>query len=142
MYIILENLYKAVVDPKFDRDLFTLTDGGTVGIDWNLTPTGAGRPVKGDTRPILLLYPGISGETNNLYTLNVAWEAEKHGYVCGTVIFRGTNFVQITSGKLNSAVSWPDATEICDYVHNAYVLDKEGTKTRSLYAYGCSLGAQ
>ena len=142
-YILKEEATKSAFDMKFERDLITLSDGGTAGIDWNVEEDGGGRPAKDDKRPILLMYPGISGKVNNLYTMNMFWEAGKRGFKCGTVIFRGSDVegIPITSGKFASACAWGDATEITNWVVDRYV-KPEGTKTRNIYAYGCSLGAQ
>ena len=116
-----------------------MSDGGTVGIDWNMHPYGSGRPTDDDNKPILLLYPGISGCNNNLYTLNIGKEATLKGFTVGTVIFRGADIkgVPITSGKFSSVCAWEDGTEITSYVYNKYT-----KKRRNLYAYACSLGAQ
>jgi predicted alpha/beta-fold hydrolase len=60
---------------KFDRDLIKLKDGGTAGVDWNIDEDGSGRPKPNEKKPILLLYPGLSGGNKNLYTLSLARQA-------------------------------------------------------------------
>jgi hypothetical protein len=60
---------------EFDKEVLEVGDGGTVGIYWSVEGGGRGRPEGGDERPILLLYPGISGCHQNLYTLNIIYEA-------------------------------------------------------------------
>jgi len=86
--------------------------------------------------------PGLSGGNNNLYTISLLRSAQKKGFKCGTVLFRGSSGIPITSSKLSCSVSWFDAQAITEYCVKEYVVDKEtGKKTRNIYAYGCSLGA-
>ena len=141
--MLKETLTKVLVKLEYDRELLVLKDGGTVGVYWNVDGKGVGRPVIGDKRPILLLYPGISGCHKNLYTLCLVWEAWKHGFYCGTVVFVGAEVddLPMTGIRCNSAVAWDDATYITNHVHQKYCVH-EKQKTRKLYAYGVSLGAQ
>ena len=51
---------------KFERELFTLSDGGTIALDWVIDHEG-GIPKKGHTRPILCMFSGLAGGNDNLY---------------------------------------------------------------------------
>ena len=141
--MIKETLTKKLMKLDFDRELIVLKDGGTCAVYWNVDSSGAGRPIIGDEKPILLLYPGISGCHKNLYTLLLAWEAWKHGFVCGSMVFQGAEVddLPVTGQRVNSAVAWDDATHMTNYVHEKYCMHNK-QKTRNLYAYGVSLGAQ
>ena len=60
----------------------------------------------------------------------------------GTVYFRCSEGIPITSPKVNYAGAWEDLKHIIEYVNKKYVTDPEtGKKKTSLYAFGCSLGA-
>ena len=60
----------------------------------------------------------------------------------GTVYFRCSMGIPITSPRLNYSGSWDDMKVIVEYVHNKYVQDAQtGEKKTSLYVFGCSLGA-
>ena len=48
---------------KYDRELFKLSDGGTIALDWRSDE----HKLKRDTRPILCLVSGLSGGNDNLY---------------------------------------------------------------------------
>jgi hypothetical protein len=64
VYLIMETLHKLFGRYKFDRELFTAEDGGTMGIDWYVDSDGVGRPVykEGEKpKPILILVPGLGG---------------------------------------------------------------------------------
>ena len=64
------------------------------------------------------------------------------GYKVGTVYFRCSEGIPITSPKVNYAGAWDDLKCIIEYVDNKYVRDaRTGKKKTSLYAFGCSLGA-
>ena len=73
-YIVCEEFQKLFQPEKFDRETFTLEDGGTVGIDWACDKgSKIGRPQRSNSksRPILILLPGLGGASDNLYTVSV-----------------------------------------------------------------------
>lgn len=116
-----------------------------MGIQWYVSPDGSGRPTietSKPSKPILLLFPGLSGGTNNLYTHSLADAAIKKGFKCGVVLFRCSEDIPITSCRLTCAYSSADVTETVEHVYNAYVRDQKTKEicTR-LYVYGTSLGA-
>ena len=51
---------------KFERELFELSDGGTIALDWYVDHEG-GLPRKNSPRPILCCFAGLSGGNSNLY---------------------------------------------------------------------------
>lgn len=108
----------------FERELFILADGGTMGIEWykqtDSKITSPNSPVK----PILLLFPGLSGGTNNLYTHSLAKAALLKGFNCGVVLFRCAEDIPITSCKVTCAASVDDVTEAVEYVHSRHVVDQ------------------
>ena len=61
---------------QVDREIFLFKDGGMGGIEWHLNE-GKGRPVPGDKKPIILMYPGLSGGACNWYTMGLIFVAEK-----------------------------------------------------------------
>jgi predicted alpha/beta-fold hydrolase len=64
---------------KYDRELFRLSDGGTIALDWHIDEAG-GRPqpigeeyglsIK-STKPILCMISGLSGGNDNLYVYSM-----------------------------------------------------------------------
>ena len=90
----------------------------------------------------MLLFPGLSGGSNNLYTHTLAKAALAKGFNCGVVIFRCAEDIPITSGKLTCAASVDDVTETVEYVYNKHIKDAQTKEIRTrLYVYGTSLGA-
>ena len=67
-----EMIYKMLNPNEFKREIITLPDGGTIGLDWDGDiPDPADKPEK----PYLLICPGLGGDSQNLYSLMLMWEA-------------------------------------------------------------------
>ena len=58
----------------FKREELKLSDGGTVGIDWDGDIPSKDKPLE---KPLLILLPGLGGATNNLYTLSLLKQARE-----------------------------------------------------------------
>ena len=59
---------------KYDRELFTLKDGGTLALDWY---KGVPKPNDEDQRPILVCVSGLGGSTQASYIKNVIYEINR-----------------------------------------------------------------
>jgi predicted alpha/beta-fold hydrolase len=117
-----------------------------MAIDWSVDRDGTAFPVIDangrPTKPILLIFPGLSGGNNNLYTLSVMRKAQKEGYKCGTVIMRGCSGLPLKTPKFYCIGSVSDIEEAVNYVHKKYILDPTtGRNKQKFLAYGVSLGA-
>ena len=122
-YMILEAIDQQFRSEKSDDEFTKCADGGTVGIAWAFDKDG-GRPTgKRGQRPILLLAPGLGGGIDNLYTTALLRYARKRGYKVGTVYFRCTQGIPVTSPKLNYAGAWEDFKVVVEHVHNKYAVD-------------------
>ena len=95
-----------------------------------------------ENQPILLMAPGLGGETEEMYTRRLLWHAKEKGFKVGTIHFRNTKGVPVTSNKLNYAGAWPDLKAVIEHVSEKYLIDKKtGKKRTTFYVFGCSLGA-
>ena len=56
--------------PNFTREELILPDGGTIGIDWD---GDIPDPNDKNPKPFIIIVPGMSGESNNLYSLALLW---------------------------------------------------------------------
>ena len=65
--------YQKVYPVNYKRELLTLPDGGTIGLDWD----GAIPDPETDKKPIVVLYPGLGGDSDNLYSTALVWELKK-----------------------------------------------------------------
>ena len=54
-------------EKPFERETVELPDGGTLGIDWD----GPIPSKTGSKCPILIIFPGLAGSSDNLYSLSV-----------------------------------------------------------------------
>jgi predicted alpha/beta-fold hydrolase len=125
---------------KYDRECFTLSDGGTIGLDWHIDDNG-GRPrPDGRKLPILALVSGLSGGNDNLYLFSMIKAASAAGFKCVVINFRGASGVPLTSGLIYWMNLWQDVQEPIDYIHSTYCVNNR-EKVRNLYAYAVSLGA-
>ena len=142
-FLFCEEMYKYWKPEEFDRETIELEDGGTAGIDWSYDKgTRIGRPQRSDntkSKPILLLAPGLGGASDNLYTIALVRAARRSGFKIGTILFRGSKDLPITSGKISYSGAWQDCKAVLEYVRSKYVCEE---KRERMYAYGCSLGAQ
>jgi len=135
-YVVRELISKKLFPPKYRRETFLLSDGGTMGIDWN-----DGLSVNDDgNKPILLLFPGLSGGNDNLYLTSLMNRLSRE-FTVGVVLLRGACGLPMTSGKLSCLTSADDAKEAIDFVYSKHVSKTGGGRVTRLYAYGCSMGA-
>jgi len=135
-YLVWEQFMKKVFPPKFKRETFLLSDGGTMGIDWNIDLPFSDK----ENKPILLLLPGMSGANSELY-LTTMMNAASKDYNVGCILLRGVGGLPVTSARFSTLLSSDDAKEAIDFVYNKYVKKVGGGKKRRLYVYGCSMGA-
>ncbi len=110
---------------KYDREIFRLSDGGTIALDWHIDDLGGKPfPIEHDSlasaRPILCLISGLSGGNDNLYVYSMIKAATQAGYKCVVINFRGAAGVSLTSGKIYWFNSWEDLKEPIDYIYRKY----------------------
>lgn len=66
MSVICELVLKVRYPIKYKREMFKLSDGGTIALDWVVDYEGD-FPKEKSQRPILCCFAGISGGNDNLY---------------------------------------------------------------------------
>jgi predicted alpha/beta-fold hydrolase len=69
-------------------------DGGTLGLDWD---EGIPDPSKKPTKPLLIIIPGVGGDSNNVYSTSLL-KALRCRFKIVTLLCRGN--VPLTSAKL------------------------------------------
>ena len=105
IYMCCESVLKLYYPIKYEREIFVLSDGGTIALDWTVDHEG-GLPTKGSSRPILCLVSGLSGGNDNLYLYSMMKAAMQQGYKCVIINFRGTSGLKLTSSKIYWFNSW------------------------------------
>ena len=136
-YLFRENYTQAFVNEKLTRELFVLKDGGTVALDWD---QGIPDPKDHPTKPIMLMIPGVSGDSEGLYHTELLRQIRDR-YKVVIFVCRGSGGLTLTSPRLNSLGSWVDLKPIIEYLNSKYIgRDAKGQKRTRLYAFGASLG--
>ncbi|KAJ2745983.1 hypothetical protein GGI20_001747 [Coemansia sp. BCRC 34301] len=121
---------KSIVE--YERELITTSDGGTIGLDWS--PPFSQMP--DDKRPIVLLSPGLSGGSQEIYVQATVKRLTSEPYNLRTVVvnFRGCAGVKVTTPVLYNGGLTSDYGFAVDHVHSRFPDSK-------LVGIGYSLGA-
>ena len=88
---IMSRILKKKNPIQFERELFKFQDGGTIGIDWVDQI-----PIDGLKKPVLLIVPGLTSDSDEIYVLNLLIEGKKSGYRGGVINYRGCSQVPLT----------------------------------------------
>jgi predicted alpha/beta-fold hydrolase len=138
--VLFEIRMKVAFPIKYQREMLTLSDGGSIALDWYIDEEG-GIPLKHSPRPILACLAGLSGGNDNGYLYSMMKKATANGFKCVVVNFRGAAGVKLTTSKIYSITNWQDVKEPIDFIHKKYCSGIDDYKNRNIFAYGVSLGA-
>lgn len=100
---------------KYDRQIFTFTDGGEVALDW----------ARGDEdapdSPIVLILPGITGSSNSDYAKALV-NTIRSEVKARVVVFnqRGRGNVRLKSPRTYCAANHDDLSEILDFLNTTF----------------------
>lgn len=84
----------------FISEILTLSDGGTILLDWYINPnvktdsdSAIGKDSNNDAQycrknPLAIIVPGLTGDSTNLYSISTIKEASKQGYDAVVVNYR------------------------------------------------------
>ena len=99
LYTAMEVFLAYFTTLQFSKQIFELSDGGEIALDWLIHPNREDEdsqdpnaditPNKMSQRPILVVIPGLSGDTSNMYCLSPAYSALEQDYDCVIVGYRG-----------------------------------------------------
>lgn len=76
---------------KIDREIFELSDGGNLALDWILCQetTNNQKTVNSSNKPLLAVIPGVTGDASKLYMISIIQESFKNGYDVVVINYRG-----------------------------------------------------
>ncbi|CAM9981910.1 unnamed protein product, partial [Ectocarpus fasciculatus] len=114
-----------------DRELFKISDGGTVGLDWVLETTD--RPYNPD-RPLAVLVHGLCGDTDSVYITFAARALQKRGYDVVSFVSRGCGGLTLTTMEGFHAAKFSDLSEALEHI-------RKQKPSRPIFCAGFSLGA-
>ncbi|ORY48247.1 alpha/beta-hydrolase [Rhizoclosmatium globosum] len=114
--------------PDYKREVLTLPDGGLVAIDWAtpLEPT--------PDAPIIILFHGLAGGSNEPYICETALAALEQGYRVAALNYRGSNNLSLTTPQIYAGSYTEDVRLIVRHI-------KSKNSTCPLIGIGYSLGA-
>jgi len=118
---------QTIPDIKYNRELFTFSDEGVVGLDWMETVDD------GPDQPIVLFLPGITGSSQSEYIKALVNVACKDRARCLVFNFRGRGGLGLKSPRTYCAANSDDLSEILDHLKVKY-------PSAPVVAVGISLG--
>jgi predicted alpha/beta-fold hydrolase len=93
---------------KFTRQIFEFSDGGETALDFLIHPDREDETPEESRkaeRPLMVVIPGLSGETSNMYCLTPAYAALEKDYDLVIVGYRGVS-LPIKTPKSYHAANW------------------------------------
>ncbi|KFK45137.1 hypothetical protein AALP_AA1G348500 [Arabis alpina] len=127
---------------SYRRQLFRISDGGTIALDW-LTNSDVldGAAVhdqkeitKEDTTPIAVIIPGLTSDSSSPYLKHLAYGTAKTGWNVVISNHRGLGGVSVTSDCFYNAGYTEDIRVVLGYLQQKYPM-------APLFAIGTSIGA-
>ncbi|CAK9211076.1 unnamed protein product [Sphagnum troendelagicum] len=127
---------------KYDRQLYSTADGGTIGLDWVISPhavdgvgiTSAPQSSASDETPMVVIIPGLTSDSDDAYVKHIAYSSVMKGWRTLVANHRGLGGVSITSDRFYNAGWTEDLRTIIHYVHEKY-------PRAPLFTIGTSIGA-
>ena len=100
---------------SFKREYLKCEDNGEVILDWSYPNIDKAND---DYRgyPIMILFPGLTGTSNDIYILNAIREAHSHGYVAVVSNHRGFPGTKLKTPKLYHAAHSDDVRNTVNYL--------------------------
>ncbi|XP_066268376.1 phospholipase ABHD3-like [Branchiostoma lanceolatum] len=129
MCSIVGNLTKKL--PPYRKEILYPPDGGEIHLDW-LDHHGNDCHDNG-TRPIVVILPGLTGNSSSYYSIRLAEGATKKGYRSVVFNHRGSNGVKLKSNRLYCAADFEDFQRVVGHIKKLY-------PNAPLMAVGCSMG--
>ncbi|CAA7396957.1 unnamed protein product [Spirodela intermedia] len=125
----------------YRRQIFRVSDGGTIALDWLLASDVAGCSAdpnkviaKDDTTPIVVMVPGLTSDSSSPYMKHLVYKVAKRGWNVVVSNHRGLGGVSITSDCFYNAGWTEDVRKVINHLHREYPM-------AVLYAVGSSIGA-
>ncbi|KAM5562051.1 embryogenesis-associated protein EMB8 [Rosa sericea] len=126
---------------NYRRELFHLSDGGTIALDWLLNSDVLGSNYdttsaipKDDIKPIVLAIPGLTSDSESPYIKHLAFNTAQKGWNVVVTNHRGLGGVSITSDCFYNAGWTEDLRAVINHLHHEY-------PNAPLFVVGTSIGA-
>ncbi|CAB4292210.1 unnamed protein product [Prunus armeniaca] len=101
----------------YQRELFRLSDGGTIALDWAVSSYVL---PKDDTTPIVVVLPGLTSDSQSSYIRHLAFNTAKMGWNVVISNHIGLGGVPINSDLVYNCGWTKDIREVCNRLHHKH----------------------
>ncbi|XP_052813772.1 phospholipase ABHD3-like [Mya arenaria] len=115
---IIRSFIETSPDIMYECELLSMPDGGQVRLDWMNNNDSPQYP-DNDTRPTVVMLPGLTGTSFESYILNLVNEAKKLGYRVVVFNNRG-NGSKLLTPRTYCAANTEDLGRVVHYVKSKY----------------------
>ncbi|XP_004290436.1 PREDICTED: embryogenesis-associated protein EMB8 [Fragaria vesca subsp. vesca] len=126
---------------NYRRELFYLSDGGTIALDWLMNSDVLGSNIdrtsaipEDNITPIVLAIPGLTSDSESPYIKHLAFNTAQKGWNVVVTNHRGLGGVSITSDCFYNAGWTEDLRAVINHLHHEY-------PKAPLFVVGTSIGA-
>lgn len=110
LFGFIELTYQYIYKFSPEREIFELSDGGHIALDFFYTDKRPNKKKKDYTkrespyRPLVVIVPGLTGDHTRLYMISTIKAGLENGYDCVVVNYRGLAGVplKVSFGNLNT----------------------------------------
>ncbi|XP_060083024.1 phospholipase ABHD3-like [Ylistrum balloti] len=115
---ILRSFLKSAPMLTYEGELIKMEDGGQILLDWYQNDNDIYPDT--ETRPTVLLLPGLTGTSSDSYVLQYVHEAAQHGY--RSVVFnnRGNGGVKLLTARTYCATNTEDLAFVVSFIKDRY----------------------
>ncbi|XP_040577679.1 phospholipase ABHD3 [Lepeophtheirus salmonis] len=125
---VFASLIRSIIpDILYRREILAMSDGGEVVLDWNSKNVN-----KADT-PIILILPGLTGNSQSEYIKNMCIITKDLGYKAVVFNYRGMGGHKLKTPRTYCATKTDDLSEVIDHIKTCF-------PNAPLMAVGVSLG--
>ena len=102
LFVIVELISQQIFKFKTERELFDLSDGGQIALDWFVHKDSKAKTEESDekSRPLLAIVPGVTGDASKMYMISIAKASYQHGYDVCVVNYRGLGGVPLKVSRM------------------------------------------
>ncbi|XP_051226410.1 embryogenesis-associated protein EMB8 isoform X2 [Lolium perenne] len=134
----LQTLFLGIGRPPsftYNRQLYTVRDGGTIALDWFLASDLEDGVISQDaSTPLVVVVPGLTSDSDSAYVKHLVHSMARKGWNVVVSNHRGLGGVSITSDCLYNGGWTDDVREIINYLHHKY-------PEAPIFCVGTSIGA-
>ncbi|CAH1776076.1 unnamed protein product, partial [Owenia fusiformis] len=116
---ILRSLMKSNPVINYASEILETPDGGMIKLDWMENDNSETYCDK-NTRPTVIVLPGLTGSSQESYALHMADEARKKGYRVVVFNNRGMGGTKLLTARTYCAANTEDMATVVDHVNEKY----------------------